>query len=73
PSFSLEPLILVRNHSMVFLRIVASLFIPFSSVSAIFCYKCEGTRDFRCSDPMDPRPFPLYDCDSEPWARDKKP
>eukprot|EP00096_Caligus_rogercresseyi_P001713 TRINITY_DN1286_c0_g1_i1.p1 TRINITY_DN1286_c0_g1~~TRINITY_DN1286_c0_g1_i1.p1 ORF type:complete len:144 (+),score=16.49 TRINITY_DN1286_c0_g1_i1:83-514(+) len=49
------------------------LFGAFNSVSAIFCYKCEGTRDFRCSDPMDPRPFPLYDCDSEPWARDKKP
>ena len=42
-------------------------------VGAIFCYKCESYRDFRCLDPFDPRPHIQVNCDKERFVRDKKP
>jgi len=43
------------------------------STDAIFCYKCESYRDYRCLDPFDIRPHIQVNCDMEPFVRDKKP
>ena len=44
-----------------------------ANVDAIFCYKCESYRDYRCLDPFDPRPHIQVNCDTESFVRDKKP
>ena len=43
------------------------------TTNAIFCYKCESYRDYRCLDPFDPRPHIQVNCDMEHFVRDKKP
>ena len=43
------------------------------SGEAIFCYKCESYRDFRCLDPFDFQPHIQINCDFEPFVRDRKP
>eukprot|EP00095_Tigriopus_kingsejongensis_P010663 maker-scaffold799_size95547-snap-gene-0.10 protein:Tk10663 transcript:maker-scaffold799_size95547-snap-gene-0.10-mRNA-1 annotation:"GE12564" len=44
-----------------------------SSTLAIFCYKCESYRDFRCLDPFDYQPHIQINCDFEHFVRDRKP
>lgn len=39
----------------------------------ISCYECVSHRDFRCLDPFDYQPFPVVDCDTKPFVRDKSP
>ncbi|TRY67913.1 hypothetical protein TCAL_08480 [Tigriopus californicus] len=44
-----------------------------SDAWAIFCYKCESYRDFRCLDPFDYQPHIQINCDFEHFVRDRKP